>query len=126
MESGSTVDLDALRTRFDAPADFTPPPGGLHYRWPDLPSLAIEQRLAAKLDAVRAFAAANSIDRTICASSGADIGIVTCGKAHLDLLEAFRRLGIGLDDLDAAGVRWYKPGSVFRWSRAASARSRPG
>ncbi|MFC5769489.1 indolepyruvate ferredoxin oxidoreductase family protein [Thauera sinica] len=113
VESGSTVDLDALRTRFDAPADFTPPPGGLHYRWPDLPSLAIEQRLAAKLDAVRAFAAANSIDRTICASSGADIGIVTCGKAHLDLLEAFRRLGIGLDDLDAAGVRWYKPGLSF-------------
>ncbi|MBN8440323.1 MAG: indolepyruvate ferredoxin oxidoreductase family protein [Thauera sp.] len=113
VESGSTVDLDALQTRFDHPVEFAPPPGGLHYRWPDLPSLTIEQRLAVKLDAVRAFAAANSIDRLICLSPLADIGIVTCGKAHLDLLEAFRRLGISLDELDAAGVRWYKVGLSF-------------
>ena len=113
VESGSTVDLDALQLRFDRPVAFSPPSGGLHYRWPDLPSLTIEQRLAAKLDAARAFAAANSIDRMICPSPSADIGIVTCGKAHLDLLEAFRRLGISLAELEAAGVRWYKVGLSF-------------
>lgn len=113
VESGSTVDLDALKTRFDQPVEFNPPAGGLHYRWPDLPSLGIEQRLAAKLDAARAFAAANSVDRMICPSPAADIGIVTCGKAHLDLLEAFRRLGISLAELEAAGVRWYKVGLSF-------------
>ncbi|MEX3946117.1 hypothetical protein AB4Y44_42980, partial [Paraburkholderia sp. BR10937] len=42
-----------IKTDWQAPEGFTPPPGGLHNRWPDLPSLAIEQRLAAKLDAVR-------------------------------------------------------------------------
>ena len=42
---------------------FVRPADGLHYRWPDLPSLKIEQRLHAKLDAVRAFAKINSIDR---------------------------------------------------------------
>ncbi|HKT96464.1 MAG TPA: indolepyruvate ferredoxin oxidoreductase family protein [Paraburkholderia sp.] len=117
VESGSTVDLDALKTDWQAPdlatAGFTPPPGGLHNRWPDLPSLAIEQRLAAKLDAVRHFARANSIDKWIAPSPHANVGIVTCGKAHLDLMEALRRLDLTLEDLDRAGVRIYKVGLSF-------------
>ncbi len=113
VEGTATVDLDRLRTRFDAPPDFTAPMGGLHYRMHDLPGLAIEVRLSAKLDAVRAFAWANPIDRLIVASPQAKIGIVTCGKAHLDLLEALRRLDISLDALEQAGVRIYKVGLVF-------------
>ena len=113
VESGSTVDLDAIRTDWQAPADFTPPPGGLHNRWPDLPSLTIEARLAAKIDAVRHFARANSIDKWIAPSPRANVGIVTCGKAHLDLMEALRRLELTIDDLDAAGVRIYKVGLSY-------------
>ena len=112
IESSSTVNLDTIQTRFPAP-EFTPPPGGLHYRWPDLPSLLIETRLAAKLDAVRAFAGVTSIDRMIAAAPRADIGVITCGKAHLDFLEAIRRLGLSLQDLSAASVRIYKVGLSF-------------
>jgi indolepyruvate ferredoxin oxidoreductase len=74
VESGSTVDLDETNARVAAWKDgatvaaetgFVRPADGLHYRWPDLPSLKIEQRLHAKLDAVRAFAKINSIDRDI-------------------------------------------------------------
>ncbi|SDB86859.1 indolepyruvate ferredoxin oxidoreductase family protein [Paraburkholderia lycopersici] len=113
VESGSTVDLDALETGWQAPEGHNAPPGGLHNRWPDLPSLAIEQRLAAKLDAVRHFARANSIDKWIAPSPHANVGIVTCGKAHLDLMEALRRLGLTVEDLDRAGVRIYKVGLSF-------------
>ena len=113
VESASTVDLDALQTLFLPPLDFVPPPVGLHYRWPDLPSLTIEARLAAKLEAVQVFARSNSIDKTVIAGGTADIGILTCGKAHHDLLESFRRLGLGLDELGAAGVRLYKVGLSF-------------
>src|SRR6185503_5879829 len=113
IESGSTVDLDRIQTRFVPPAGFAIPPGGLNYRWPDLPSLAIEARLVAKLDAVRAFAATSVIDRSIAAAPGADIGIVTCGKAHLDLLESLRRIGLSPAELDRAGVRIYKVGLSF-------------
>ncbi|WP_206954962.1 indolepyruvate ferredoxin oxidoreductase family protein [Trinickia acidisoli] len=113
VESGSTVDLDALTAHWPLPAEFTPPAGGLHNRWPDLPSLTIEARLAAKLDAVRTFARTNSIDKWIAASPRADVGIVTCGKAHLDLMEALRRLDLTVADLDAAGVRIYKVGLSF-------------
>ena len=37
-------------------------------------------------DAARAFARVNSIDRHVVESARATVGIVTCGKAHLDLL----------------------------------------
>ncbi|MBN3728224.1 indolepyruvate ferredoxin oxidoreductase family protein, partial [Burkholderia sp. Ac-20379] len=113
VESGSTVDLDALVTHWPEPPPFAAPAGGLHNRWPDLPSLTIEARLAAKLDAVRHFARANSIDRWIAPSPHASVGIVTCGKAHLDLMEALRRLDLSAADLDAAGVRIYKVGLSF-------------
>ncbi|WP_323119684.1 indolepyruvate ferredoxin oxidoreductase family protein [Burkholderia alba] len=113
VESGSTVDLDALQTDWPAPAGFEPPADGLHNRWPDLPSLAIEARLAAKLDAVRHFSRTHSIDKWIAKSAHANVGIVTCGKAHLDLMEALRRLDLTVADLDAAGVRIYKVGLSF-------------
>lgn len=113
VEGTATVDLDRVRTTFDAPVEFTAPAGGLHYRLHDLPGLGIESRLSAKLDAVRAFAYANPIDHLIVPAPKATLGIVTCGKAHLDLLEALRRLNIPLDVLEAAGVRIYKVGLVF-------------
>ena len=113
VESGSTVDLDAVRTHWPAPAGFTPPAGGLHNRWPDLPSLTIEARLAAKLDAVRHFARTHSIDKWIAPAAHANVGIVTCGKAHLDLMEALRRLDLTVADLEAAGVRIYKVGLSY-------------
>ena len=113
IESGSTVDLDALATTFEPPVGHAAPAGGLHYRWPDLPSLVIEERLTHKLDAVRTFARHASIDKSIVAAKHADVGIVTCGKAHLDLLESLRRLDLSLDDLERAGVRVYKIGLAY-------------
>ncbi|PTD94976.1 indolepyruvate ferredoxin oxidoreductase family protein [Pseudothauera lacus] len=113
VESGMTVDLDSVRTHFPPPVEFVAPADGLHYRWPDLPSLGIEQRLAAKLDAVRAFARVNSIDRWITRPARAELGIVTVGKAHYDFLEVLRRLGLTLAELEAAGIRIYKVGLVF-------------
>ncbi|MBC7037537.1 pyruvate ferredoxin oxidoreductase, partial [Salmonella enterica subsp. enterica serovar Enteritidis] len=88
VESGASVELQPDRI-FNTP-DFTPPPGGLHYRWPDLPGPQIEQRLVAKKKAVQAFAAANPIDRHVYELDHASYGIVTTGKGHLDLMEALR------------------------------------
>ena len=111
VESGASVPLCPPR-RFIMP-DFTPPPGGLHYRWPDLPGPQIEERLEAKKHAVYAFAKANPIDRRIYDIPNATYGIVTTGKAHLDLVEAMR-----LIDLDEAacrrlGIDIYKVGMVW-------------
>jgi len=122
VESASTVDLDLVNARVAAWQDaatvmqatgYTPPAGGLHYRWPDLPSLVIEQRLHAKLDAVRAFARVNSIDRHVVESAHATVGIVTAGKAHYDFMEVLRRLDITPEILGAHGVRIYKLGLTY-------------
>ncbi len=88
VESGATVDLDAVRparrrlastpTRCARPPATAVPADGLHYRWPDLPSLRIESRLHDKLAAVRAFARVNSIDREVIVSPQA-----TRGHRHL-------------------------------------------
>ena len=122
VESASTVDLDAVNAEvatwheadaLAAATGFVAPAGGLHYRWPDLPSLAIETRLHAKLEAVGAFARVNSVDRTITAPARPVVGIVTVGKAHLDLLEVLRRLDLPLAALEAAGVAVYKVGLSY-------------
>jgi indolepyruvate ferredoxin oxidoreductase len=122
VESASTVDLDLVNARVAAWQDaatvmqatgYTAPAGGLHYRWPDLPSLVIEQRLHAKLDAVRAFARINSIDRHIVECAHATVGIVTAGKAHYDFMEVLRRLDVSPETLEAHGVRIYKLGLTY-------------
>ena len=122
VESGATVDLDLVNARVAAWADAETvravtghqvPADGLHYRWPDLPSLRIETRLMDKLAAVAAFARVNSVDRQVIESPHARFGIVTVGKAHFDLMEVLRRLEISPEMLAAAGVRLYKVGLAF-------------
>ncbi len=117
VESAASVALPDSFPAFVTPDDFTPPPGGLHYRNGDLPSLAIEERLRFKLDAVHAFVRANRavfpIDRMIVDAPDATLGIVTAGKAHLDLMEALRLLGLDEKALRDAGIRVRKLGLTF-------------
>lgn len=122
VESTTTVDLDEIHAEtatWKSPQEVQTltghqvPHDGLHYRWPDLPSLRIESRLQDKLAAVTAFAQVNSIDHTVVDSPQAQIGIITAGKAHHDLMEVFRRLGLSKEDLAAAGVRILKLGLTF-------------
>ncbi|MDT8999781.1 indolepyruvate ferredoxin oxidoreductase family protein [Paucibacter sp. APW11] len=112
VESGMTVDLDSVPLDFELPVDHVPPTN-LHIRSVDLPSLELETRLAHKLDAVRAFAKLNSIDKHIVVSPRATLGIVTVGKAHYDFMEVLRRLDLDPNALAAAGVRVYKVGLVY-------------
>ncbi|MGA2291186.1 indolepyruvate ferredoxin oxidoreductase family protein [Bradyrhizobium sp.] len=111
VESCASVDVPARRV-FATP-EFEAPPGGLHYRWPDLPGPQIEQRLEFKKNAVLAFAAANPIDRKIYDIQDATYGIVTTGKAHLDLMEALSLLGLSESECRRIGIDIYKVGMVW-------------
>ena len=111
VESAMSVDLPPY-PQFVIP-EFDVPPGGLHYRWPDLPGFQIEERLEAKKAATLAFAAANPIDRKVFDVPDARYGIVTTGKAHLDLMEALRLLGIDADFARHIGLDIYKVGMVW-------------
>ena len=111
VESAASIDLVAPRA-FATP-DYEPPPGGLHYRWPDLPGPQIEERMEAKKHAVYAFARANPIDRRIYNIPDATVGIVTTGKGHLDLMEALRLIGLDERECRRLGLDIYKVGMVW-------------
>ncbi len=111
VESGQAFDLPE-DCHFVEP-DYTPPETGLHYRWPDLPGPQIEERMEAKKKAVLAFARANLIDRVEWGHETARYGIVTTGKAHLDVLEALRLLGIDEARARTLGLDIYKVGMVW-------------
>jgi indolepyruvate ferredoxin oxidoreductase len=112
VESAMSVEL-APSPRFIVPADFVPPPGGLHIRWPDYPGPQIEERMEAKKAATLAFAEANPIDARIFDTPDARYGIVTTGKGHLDLMEALRMLGIDRNEARRLGLDVYKVGMVW-------------
>ena len=111
VESAMSLQLPPY-PQFNTP-DFTPPPTGLHYRWPDFPGPQIEERLEAKKAATLAFAAANPIDHKVFNNADARFGIVTTGKAHLDLMEALRLLGIDKGEAKRIGIDVYKVGMVW-------------
>ena len=95
------------------PQDFHSPASGLHYRWPDFPGPQVEARMVAKVAAMRAFARANPIDRRIYDIPEARFGIITTGKAHLDLMEALALLGVDEARARAIGIDIYKIGMVW-------------
>lgn len=64
-----------------------------------------------RLEAVRAFARANAINRRNGAAGGAWLGLVSAGKAHYDLLQALRDLGVR--DPAALGIRIAQFGMTF-------------
>lgn len=112
VESAASVELPKPQD-FIEPSDFDMPEGGLNYRWPDLPGMQIETRMKSKVGAVRAFARANPIDRTIFNNPKATFGIITSGKAYLDVMEALSYLGIDEAKAKEIGLDVYKIGLVW-------------
>jgi indolepyruvate ferredoxin oxidoreductase len=97
---------------FAEPDDIARPAHGFNFdlrlQWP-AQRAELERRLVdEKLPAARAWARANRLDRTLFGASDAPIGIVTCGKAHLDVLRALDDLGLGEGRAAASGIALYK------------------
>ena len=108
MDAAISADLDPDRLSLSEPADFPLPEEGVHCRWPDA-FLDQEKRLhEVKLKAAQAYARANGIDKTTLDSPRPRIGIVTTGKAWLEVMQALDDLGIGQDQADRIGLRVFK------------------
>jgi len=113
IDASASVNVDPGRVRIVVPTDFKMPAGGLNIRWPDAP-LEQEARLHTyKLEAAKAFALANNLDRIGPDSPQAKLGVATCGKSYMDVRQALQYLGI--DDAEAArlGLRIYKIGMTW-------------
>lgn len=109
VESSASVHINPLLPQIVLPTDFEAPSGGLHIRWPDPPLVAEARLHGAKMNAVAAFVRANGIDRLISNPASARLGIITTGKAYLDVRQGLIELGLA-DRLDELGIRLYKVG----------------
>ena len=110
MDSAISADIDPGRINIVIPEEFDLPADGVHARWPDKP---LEQELRLnkyKIYAAREFARVNGLNKIVLDSPQPRLGIVTSGKAYLDVMQALEDMGI--TDVVAAqiGLRVYKVG----------------
>jgi indolepyruvate ferredoxin oxidoreductase len=109
-DAASSVDIDPNRVRVRIPTDFRLPPGGVHARLGDKP-LAQEERLNLyKIYAAREFARVNDINYVAIDSPRPRLGIITTGKAYLDVLQGLEGLGIDRAKAAELGIRVFKVG----------------
>ena len=114
VESTGVVDGRLERVQIVIPSDFVMPPGGLNIRLNDT-ILGQEARLHDyKRDAMLAFVRANKLNQMI-TSGGRNpkIGVITTGKAYLDVRQALDELGIDEVKCNDAGIRLFKIGCVW-------------
>ncbi|MFX1763662.1 indolepyruvate ferredoxin oxidoreductase family protein [Paraburkholderia sp. A1RI-2L] len=113
VESSASVEIDPHRTRIVLPEDFAMPEGGLNIRWPDPPLVQEARLLDYKWYAGLAYVRANKLDRIEIDSPHARFGIITGGKAYLDVRQALTDLGLDDETCSRIGIRLYKVGCVW-------------
>jgi indolepyruvate ferredoxin oxidoreductase len=114
VESTGVADGSLERVQIAIPTDFTMPPGGLNIRLTDT-FLGQEARLHDfKRDAMLAFVRANKLNRIITSGGRTPkIGVITTGKAYLDVRQAFDELGIDEIKCNDLGLRLFKVACVW-------------
>ena len=118
VESTAVIDGGLERIKIVTPTDFAMPEGGLNIRLRDT-FLGMEARLYDyKRDAMLAFIRANRLNKII-TSGGRNpkIGVITTGKAYLDVRQALDELGIDEVRCNDLGLRIYKVGCPWPISR---------
>ncbi|KAA1176211.1 indolepyruvate ferredoxin oxidoreductase family protein [Marinobacter salinexigens] len=108
MDSSISANLDLSRINIRIPRGFQLPEDGLNSRWPDKPMEQEERLHRYKLEAAKAFCRANRLDHTVLAASHPRIGIITTGKAYLDVIQALADLGLCDEEREAIGLAVYK------------------
>ena len=114
VDSSASVWVDSHRPEVVVPTTSEEPDGGLNQRWSLVGGLAKEQMVYRyRLPAVQAYARANHLDRVVVDGPRRRWGLVTTGKAYLDVCGALEMLGI--DDERAAdiGLSVYKVGLAW-------------
>jgi len=115
VEGGASIPADMDRLPFILPTDFERPPGGLNLRARNGSALEIEARhFEQRHPAAQAWVRANTMDRLAWGCAGRRrLGIVSTGKAYLDVVEALRGLGLTEARCTELGIGVYKVGMVW-------------
>ncbi|MDA0979481.1 MAG: indolepyruvate ferredoxin oxidoreductase family protein, partial [Proteobacteria bacterium] len=110
MDSAISAEIDPDRVNIITPDAFDMPADGVHARWPDS---ALDQELRLnkyKIYAAREFARVNGLNRVVLDSQQARLGVITTGKAYLDVMQALEDLGIDEQKAGRIGLRVFKVG----------------
>ena len=108
VESSASVSIDPNGIEIVQSIDFDMPDGGRNLRYPDVVMEKESRLLDYKLPAVQAYVRENRLDKLIFDSPKPRIGIVTTGKAYLDVRQAFDELGLTAQMAADLGIRLYK------------------
>lgn len=110
MDSAISADINPDRVSIVIPDNVPMPSDGVHARWPDKP-LEQERRLNKyKIYAAREFARVNNLNRVVLDSPTPRLGIITSGKAYLDVMQALEDMGINEQTAADIGLRVFKVG----------------
>jgi indolepyruvate ferredoxin oxidoreductase len=107
IESSASVDVSperALAVLPEAP-DGEP---GLNARWGVHPVMVEQRHYQQRIPRVKAFVKANALNHPVIGGEGGALGIVTTGKAHLDLMQALEDLGLTADRCRELGIGVFK------------------
>jgi len=110
MDSAISADIDPNRVQIIIPEDFELPEEGVHGRWPSTP--LEQERILNKyrIYAARHFARVNQLNKVMIDNENARLGIITTGKAYLDVMQALEDLGIDAKHAADIGLRVFKVG----------------
>jgi indolepyruvate ferredoxin oxidoreductase len=114
VEGGASIPADMDRWDFATPTDFDRP-DSLNFHARQGSALEIEARhFEQRHPAAQAWVRANRLDRLAWGGAARNrLGIVSTGKAYLDVVEALRGLGLDEARCRALGIGVYKVGMVW-------------
>ena len=110
MDSAISAEVDPSRVNIIIPNDFEMPEQGVHGR---LHSTPLEQEYILnkyRIYAALHFARVNNLNKVTIDSKQPRLGIITSGKAYLDVLQALENLGIDENLAGDIGLRVFKVG----------------
>lgn len=117
VENTASVDVSPERSHVVIPSEAIIPPGGVNFTVASQKQFTPaedEKRLVRyKLPLVHEFARANRIDRVEIDGPERQLGIVTAGKAYLDVLQALQILGLDHEKASRFGISVYKVGLIW-------------
>jgi indolepyruvate ferredoxin oxidoreductase len=114
LETTATAEADhAARVRVVLPDETLLPAGERNGRLAFDPVGEEARLVEARLPAVLAYARANRLDRVEFGRPGARLGLVSAGKAAVDVRQALALLGLDEADAEALGLALYRPRLIW-------------
>jgi indolepyruvate ferredoxin oxidoreductase len=107
VESSASCYVDPARVQIKLPEN-GPAAGSLSSAFGVWPMVAEKRQFQQRLVAAQAYVRANGLDKVMLGGNNKKIGIVTTGKAYLDLRDALEELGIDDARAEQLGIAVYK------------------